>query len=134
MAAYVDSSVLVSALFNEERSFEAKQHLRNSKELISSWLTFVEVRRRIALESKPTELTIIREYFDDQLTKILLSGVEESEWCLAAQIAESSKVKSLDAIHLAVASSLKINGLMFLTFDKRQANAARAMGFSVVGA
>jgi len=42
-------------------------------------------------------------------------------------------VRSLDAIHLASAQRLVIAGLRFVTFDLRQAQAARALGFTVLG-
>jgi predicted nucleic acid-binding protein len=43
-------------------------------------------------------------------------------------------VRSLDAIHLASAQALQIPTLSFLTFDLRQAQAARSLGFAVLGA
>jgi len=52
---------------------------------------------------------------------------------LAADIAERFGVRSLDAIHLGSARRVNIAGLSFLTFDQRQAIAARALGLNVVG-
>jgi hypothetical protein len=43
-------------------------------------------------------------------------------------------VRSLDAVHLAAAQSLQIPGMAFVTFDLRQAQGARALGFTVLGA
>jgi predicted nucleic acid-binding protein len=40
----------------------------------------------------------------------------------------------MDAIHLASAQRLQIAGLGFVTFDLRQAQAARSLGFTVLGA
>ena len=42
-------------------------------------------------------------------------------------------VRSLDALHLASAQRIQVPGLTFLTFDLRQAQAARSLGFAVVG-
>lgn len=53
---------------------------------------------------------------------------------LAATIAEQTGVRSLDAVHLAAARRAGGNAITFLTFDLRQAQAARTLGFAVVGA
>jgi predicted nucleic acid-binding protein len=60
--------------------------------------------------------------------------IDESDWNLASEIAESTLIKSLDSLHLAIARNLGLKNLSFLTFDKKQASVARQMGFSVVGA
>jgi predicted nucleic acid-binding protein len=51
----------------------------------------------------------------------------------AATIGEVLGVRSLDALHLASAQELQIPGLPFLTFDLRQAQAARSLGLTVLG-
>lgn len=45
---------------------------------------------------------------------------------------EQTGVRTLDAMHLGAATRLG-TALTFLTFDVRQAVAARALGFAVVG-
>jgi len=50
----------------------------------------------------------------------------------AAEIGCLHRVRTLDALHLAAADRLP-RPLVFLTFDQRQAAAARAMGLSVAG-
>lgn len=52
----------------------------------------------------------------------------------AATVAETTGVRSLDAIHLAAAQSAGGTQLTFVTFDLRQAQAARSLGFTVLGA
>lgn len=51
---------------------------------------------------------------------------------LAATIAEQTGVRTLDALHLGAARRLG-TALTFLTFDVRQAQAARSLGFAVAG-
>ena len=53
---------------------------------------------------------------------------------MAADLAEQLGVRSLDAIHLASARRLLVPALTFVTFDLRQAQAARTLGFTVLGA
>jgi predicted nucleic acid-binding protein len=43
-------------------------------------------------------------------------------------------VRTLDALHLAAAQRVSAPGVSFLTFDLRQAQAARALGLTVVTA
>lgn len=53
---------------------------------------------------------------------------------LAASIAEQTGVRSLDALHLGAAQRVGRQAITFLTFDLRQAQAARNLGLTVVGA
>ena len=52
----------------------------------------------------------------------------------AAAIAELIGVRTLDALHLAAAQRIGGPAVPFLTFDLRQAQAARGLGLTVVGA
>jgi predicted nucleic acid-binding protein len=53
---------------------------------------------------------------------------------MAAAIAELTGVRTLDALHLAAAQRVGGAAVPFLTFDVRQAQAARGLGLTVVGA
>lgn len=134
MPVYVDSSVLVSALFDEEQSAIARDALRWQEIFYVSWLTFVEVRRKIASDAKVEEIQRVKSEFNERLLQIQMAEIGRPDWRLAAEIAESTLLKSLDALHLAVASNLELQNLTFLTFDKKQAEVARQLGFAVVGA
>ena len=52
----------------------------------------------------------------------------------AADIAEMTGARTLDAFHLAAATRVASRELVFLTFDVRQAVAARQLQFLVLGA
>jgi predicted nucleic acid-binding protein len=132
--AYVDSSVLLAAIFDEVKSEFARQLLKNGGTFINSWLTQVEVRRNIARFKAAEVASIVKQEFVQQFRQMLVATIDEKDWSLAAEIGESTLLKSLDALHLAVASNLELQNLTFLTFDKRQASVARQLGFSVVGA
>jgi predicted nucleic acid-binding protein len=134
MPAYVDSSVIVAALIGENRASEAQSLLRSDDVVISSWLTYVEVRRNLLWGTYRDRVRQARLEFDEQINLIELIDVVEADWRSAADIAESTQLKSLDAVHLAVANKFNPEDVSFLTFDKKQASVARQMGFSVVGA
>jgi predicted nucleic acid-binding protein len=134
MAAYVDTSVLMAAMFQENSAIQAQQLLRSGDMLICSWLTRVEVRRNVARLNRISISNIARQRFLHQFNEMLTVVIDESDWNLASEIAESTLIKSLDSLHLAIARNLGLKNLSFLTFDKKQASVARQMGFSVVGA
>jgi len=134
MPAYVDSSVIVAALIGENRASEAQSLLRLDDVVISSWLTYVEVRRNLLRGTYRDRIRQARLEFDEQINLIELIDVGEADWRSAADIAELTQLKSLDAVHLAVANKFNPDYVSFLTFDKKQASVARQMGFSVVGA
>jgi len=59
----------------------------------------------------------------------------DAETCeRAATIAEVTGAKTLDAMHLAAAQRAGGPEISFVTFDLRQAQAARTLGFTVLGA
>jgi predicted nucleic acid-binding protein len=68
------------------------------------------------------------------MDKMALGLPDTTTWLAAAEIGAALNVRSLDALHLACAQRLRIPAIRFVTFDIRQAIAARALGFSVVGA
>ena len=75
-----------------------------------------------------------RRVFDAQMERIELVEVGEADWRSAADIAELTQLKSLDAVHVAIANKFNPDDMKFLTFDKKQAAVARQLGFAVVGA
>ena len=68
------------------------------------------------------------------MDKMALVLPDATTWLAAAEIGAALNVRSLDALHLACAQRLRISAIRFATFDLRQAIAARALGFSIVGA
>jgi uncharacterized protein len=134
MPTYVDSSVIVSALLNESRAVEAWDYLDQDFVRLTSLLTYVEVRSAIARSSTKLDKTELLRQFDENMKSVQVLGPVRRDWYRAADISENHLLRSLDALHLALAKKFGDVAISFLTFDKSQANAARAMGFSVVGA
>ena len=63
-----------------------------------------------------------------------LETLDETTCETAAGIAEMTGVRTVDALHLAAAQRIGGAAVPFLTFDVRQAQAARSLGLTVVGA
>jgi predicted nucleic acid-binding protein len=133
MTTYVDSSAILKNYFAEPSSSLAEQLLNSDSVLVTSWVTVVEVRRNLARVLRGAELREAKEQFATDLDSMALVAVDEAVCRGAAQIGEQLGVRSLDAIQLASAQRLAIPSLPFITFDLRQAQAARSLGFSVLG-
>jgi uncharacterized protein len=133
MTTYVDSSALLKNYFAEPDSSLAERLLNSDSVLVTSWVTFVEVRRNLARVLRGAELREAKEQFAADVDSMALVAVDEAVCRAAAQIGDQLGVRSLDAIQLASAQRLAIPSLPFITFDLRQAQAARSLGFSVLG-
>lgn len=133
MTTYVDSSALLKRYFSEPDLSVAERLLRSDAVLATSWVTFVEVHRNLSRVLRGAELSEAKEQFGDQFDRMALVVVDEAVCRSAARIGEQLGVRSLDAIQLASAQRLGIPSMPFLTFDLRQAQAARSLGFTVLG-
>ena len=133
MTTYVDSSALLKNYFAEPDSSLAERLLNSDTVLVTSWVTVVEVRRNLARVLRGTELREAKDQFAADMESMALVAIDESVCRAAAQIGEQLGVRSLDAIQLASAQRLAIPSLPFVTFDLRQAQAARSLGFAVLG-
>lgn len=133
MSSYVDSSALLKRYLEEADSAAADALLRAGG-LLTGRHTIVEVRRNLARLLSGRELAAARAAFVDDLRSISIVELDEATCESAATIAETVGVRTLDALHLAAAQRVAEAGLGFLTFDLRQAQAARALGLTVVTA
>jgi uncharacterized protein len=79
------------------------------------------------------ELATARAAFAVDLDAISIVELDEVTCDGAAQIAAVTGMRTLDALHLAAAQHVGGPAGPILTFDVRQAQAARALGLTVVG-
>ena len=134
MSTYVDSSALLKRYVDEADSASADALLRADGALLTARHTIVEVRRNLARLLSGRDLVAARAAFAGDLRSISIIELDEATCELAATIAETTGVRTLDAFHLAAAQRVSAPGVGFLTFDLRQAQAARALGLTVVTA
>lgn len=134
MTTYVDSSALLKRYVTEPDSPVARAHLEYSDGLVTGRHTIVEVRRNLARLLDGSDLARQRRAFTDDLGDISLVEVDEAVCEAAATIAEQIGVRSLDALHLGAGMRVGGTALPLLTFDLRLAQAARTLGFTVLGA
>lgn len=134
MTTYVDSSALLKRYVEEADSAAADALLRSDHELMTARHTIVEVRRNLARLLSGRDLVAARAAFADDLQSLAIIELDTATCESAASIAETTGVRTLDALHLAAAQRVAAPGFGFLTFDLRQAQAARALGLTVVTA
>jgi predicted nucleic acid-binding protein len=133
MTTYADSSALLKRYVEEPDSDRAVELLAGDPVLVTGRHTVVEVRRNLARVLSPTDATAARAAFATDLTSFAIVELDAATCEVAATIAEQLGVRTLDALHLGAARRLG-TALTFLTFDVRQGQAARMLGFSVAGA
>lgn len=132
MTLYVDSSALLKRYVDEHDSEAAVELMTGDPVLATSRLTEVEVRRNLTRLLSGGALETTRHQFAIDLDAFALMAIDAVICNEAARIAEQTLCRSLDAVH--VASALRAGASTTLvTFDLRQAQAARANGLHVVG-
>ena len=133
MVTYIDSSALVKRYISEPDSKFASSLISADPVLVTSWLTFVEVRKAVSRALEGVDLASALRALTDDFDKMAVVSPDVLTWQAAADIVDALKIRSLDAIHLACAQRLRVKNLRFVTFDLRQAIAARSLGFNVEG-
>lgn len=132
MTLYVDTSALMKRYVAEHDS-DIAEHLMNSDPvLVTSRLTEVEVRRNLCRLLDLPEAGKAKRQFLADLDAFALVGLDAVTCNQAARIAEQTLCRSLDSLHLAAASRAG-PATTLLTFDIRQAQAARSLGMAVIG-
>jgi predicted nucleic acid-binding protein len=134
VSTYVDTSAMLKRYVEEADSAAAVALLRADRSLLTARHTVVEVRRTLARLLSGRDLLAARTAFADDLRSLSIIELDEATCEVAAVIAETTGVRTLDAVHLAAAQRVSAPGTGFLTFDVRQAQAARALGLTVVTA
>jgi uncharacterized protein len=133
MSLYVDSSALLKRYVAEADSDMAEQYLLSDTVWITARHTWVEVRRNLARLLEGNALGEAQRCFSSDFRRTHVVELDEATCDLAAQIAEVSMLRTLDALHLAALRRVG-HDIPLLSFDIRQAAAARAMSITVLGA
>ncbi len=135
---FLDTSALVKRYVEEDGTALVLRRMGEDPEWVVS-----------AVARTEAEVTLCRLGFESNESAALGAAVRANlreDWerchvvpvdpaCLerAAELGCRHEVRTLDALHLAAADRLP-RPLVVLTFDRRQADAARAMGLTVEGA
>ncbi len=133
MSLYVDSSALLKRYISEPDSQVAEQYLLADPVWVTARHTWVEVRRNLARLLKGNDLLEAQRYFESDFRRTNVVELDETTCAQAAQIAEAFLLRTLDALHLAALRRVGPD-IPLLSFDIRQAQAARTLAITVLGA
>ncbi len=134
MSLYVDTSALLKRYVEEPDSPAADTILASDPSLLTARHTVVEVRRNLARLLDGRDATAARAAFIEDLAAFGIVELDEVTCEAAASIAELTGARALDALHLAAAQRIGGPAVGFVTFDVRQAQAARTLGMTVLPA
>lgn len=133
MSLYVDASALLKHYVDESDRDRFEQLFAADPVRLTGRHSVVEVRRNLARLLEPGSAAAMRAAFTADLRAIHIIEIDAVLCEDAAGVAELTGVRTLDALHLAAARRAG-DGVTLLTFDLRQAQAARSLGLPVVGA
>lgn len=125
---YADSSALVKLVREEPESRALRKYL-DGADLISSELVLTEIPRavrRAAAQDPSLPLDLLLERAEDLIEALALRPLDQPLLIGAGRLAEPA-LRALDAIHVAAAVDLDPIEA-FVTYDERQAAAARLAG------
>jgi predicted nucleic acid-binding protein len=132
VSLYIDSSALLKRYVDEPDSATADAILRSDPSLLTARHTVVEVRRNLARLLDGRDATAARSAFIEDLAAVAIVELDDVTCDTAADIAELTGARTLDALHLAAAQRAGGSAVGFVTFDLRQAQAARNLGMTVL--
>ncbi len=121
-ALYLDSSALVKLVVAERESEALRRYLRDQPIRVSCALARVEVPRAVARHGADASARA-----HEVLDRVRLLDLDTVLLDAAAEL-PPRVLRSLDAIHLAAARSFGESLCAIVTYDKRMAETASAMG------
>lgn len=134
MSIYVDTSALVKRYVDEADSDAAETLLRADPVLTTARHTLVEMRRNLSRLLDGAALRAARAAFAADVALLAIIELDAETCERAAMIAESTGLRTLDALHLGAAQRVGGADVAILTYNVRQAHAARQLGMTVLGA
>ena len=133
MTLYVDASAFLKLYFDEPDSPRAEEILASDPGWVTGRHAAVEIRRNLARELSGGALQGARRQFERDWRAVSVVELTSEVCDAAAEIAEVTGARTLDALHLGAARMAGGGELPFVTFDLRQAQVARALGWLVLG-
>ena len=134
----LDTSAMLKRVFDEERSEQLVQAIRGwgteGAKLLTSALTATECERALRARSVRAGGQVMDTAILDELVATAISGVKVFDITrpivyIAGKIGPPT-LRTLDAIHLATAFHLQVDGLV--TYDDRLAAACESVGIAVL--
>jgi predicted nucleic acid-binding protein len=124
--AYLDASALVKLAVHEPETPALQHAILDRDALFTSEVGAIELQRALGRTGHASAL----DQAEAVLEAVFLADLTPAIRSQAGRLAPGV-IRTLDAIHVATASSLALPDLDFITYDDRQAAAARAQGLRV---
>jgi hypothetical protein len=124
VTVYLDASALVKLVAPEAESDAMASFVAAHRSHATSTVGLVEVRRAAVRRPGVTDARV-----EDVLTRVV--GIAFDPDVATAATIGPPALRTLDAIHLASAAALGADLEAFVTYDRRLAEAARALGMPV---
>jgi predicted nucleic acid-binding protein len=125
LSLYLDASALVKRYIDEEGSDVVLNAMSGEDTWSMCRIGFVETMRAIARAGEPEDAKRAKR---DWMVGCDVVELDRDLAEHAAQVALASGLSAMDAIHLASAISLRVEGLTFATWDVQLHRAAREQG------
>jgi predicted nucleic acid-binding protein len=139
LSAYFDTSALVKLILNEPESATVARVWNATADAYASTIGYVELRAAVARAGRDgrigrSSIATTRADLDDVWRQVVTVDADAAVMAGAGALAERHALAALDAIHLASARDLADRGrpFLFVTFDRRLAEAALAEGLAVL--
>jgi len=133
VSLYVDTSALLKRYISEDESGACERILLGDPSWVTARHTSVEVVRNLAKLLGGSERSRMKKIFAADWSRFYVVELDETTCRRAGELAETLQVRTLDALHLAAAERAGGPALPFVTYDLRQAQAARSLGWTVLG-
>jgi predicted nucleic acid-binding protein len=136
-ALYAETSAVLSWLFGEPTSAEARKRINEAETITTSVLTLLEVERALIRAERQDLLSAgecqrLRGLFARASRSWMLMELSEEVRTGAGRVFPVEPVRTLDALHLATALlwTQAFPDLRMLTFDQRIDANSRALGIA----
>jgi predicted nucleic acid-binding protein len=137
---YLDTSALVKAYVEEERSCQVLQSMKSASASASHSVAYVEARAAFARLLREqvlneSEWKILKGEFVADWENYLQIGTTQRLLERAGELAEAFTLRAYDSVHLAAAHSLHENSeevVIFACYDRRLNQAAGLLGLHLL--
>lgn len=133
MSLYLDSSALLKRYIDEPDSSRYDAILDSDTVWLTCRLTWVEVWRNLGRRLAGPDASVARDAFRADWQRLAVVEIDAVLAEDAGRVADLTGSRSLDALHLAALERVGPSGIALVTADLRQAQAARTLGWTVLG-
>ena len=134
MSLYLDSSALLKRYIDEPDSQHYNTLLESEEAWLTSRITWTEIWRDLGRRLSSADTLTARAAFRVDWARLAVVEVDAVLAEEAGRLADLTGARSLDALHLASVQRAGPAGITLVSADLRQAQAARSMGWAVLGA